>query len=328
MSRARVGVGRGPGALGTEPRAQLRRARRAHVALRLGPGQERARVALPAGPLHDRLRRDARRRPSSTPSSSRRRSRPTSTSRASALAARKHVLVEKPPAMRGEEMDELVQLARRSATSCSCPATCSSTTRASSALKEMIDGRRARAGALRLREPPEPRDHPLERERALVARRPRPLRDPAPARRGAGDGARARARLPHRRRRGRRLLLPALPVREDRAHAPVLARPAQDAEDHRRRHREDGRVRRHGARAEGDRVREGAVAAVRPLRRVADAHRRHLQPADRARTSRSSSSAGSSCASSAATATGGRSAEDGARVVRALDLLTNSLDGG
>jgi predicted dehydrogenase len=29
----------------------------------------------------------------------------------SALAARKHVLVEKPPAMRGEEMDELVQLA-------------------------------------------------------------------------------------------------------------------------------------------------------------------------------------------------------------------------
>ena len=30
-------------------------------------------------------------------------------------------------------------------------------------------------------------------------------------------------------RRGRRLLLPPLPVREDRAHAPVLARPAQDA---------------------------------------------------------------------------------------------------
>ena len=30
-------------------------------------------------------------------------------------------------------------------------------------------------------------------------------------------------------RRGRRLLLPPLPVRQDRAHAPLVARPAQDA---------------------------------------------------------------------------------------------------
>ena len=42
-------------------------------------------------------------------------------------------------------------------------------------------------------------------------------------------------------RRGRRLLLPPLPVGEDRAHAPLVARPAQDAEDDRRRQREDGR---------------------------------------------------------------------------------------
>ena len=45
--------------------------------------------------------------------------------------------------------------------------------------------------------------------------------------------------------------------------------------------REDGRLRRHGARAQGDRVREGPVAAVRGLRRVADAHRRHPHPEDR-----------------------------------------------
>ena len=37
--------------------------------------------------------------------------------------------------------------------------------------------------------------------------------------------------------------------------------------------REDGRLRRHGAGAQGDRVREGAVEAVGGLRRVADAHR-------------------------------------------------------
>ena len=96
-------------------------------------------------------------------------------------------------------------------------------------------------------------------------------------------GDRARPRLPDRGRRGRRLLLPALPVREDRAHAPLVARPAQDAEADRRRPREDGRLRRHGARAQGDGLREGAVEARRDLRRVADAHRRHLHPEDRDR---------------------------------------------
>ena len=45
----------------------------------------------------------------------------------------------------------------------------------------------------------------------------------------------ARRALP-RRGRGRRLLLPALPLREGRAHAPVLARPAQEARDDGRRH--------------------------------------------------------------------------------------------
>ena len=93
----------------------------------------------------------------------------------------------------------------------------------------------------------------------------------------------ARQLVPDARGRGRRLLLPALPERQDRAHAPLLARPAQDAEDHRRRQGEDGRLRRHGAGAQGDDLREGPVAADPHLRGVADAHRRHLQPEDRER---------------------------------------------
>ena len=104
-------------------------------------------------------------------------------------------------------------------------------------------------------------------------------------------GGRVRPRLPHGRRRGRRLLLPPLPVREDRAHAPLVARPAQDAQDDRRRPGEDGRVRRHGARAQGDRLREGPVEAVRAVRRVADALGRHPHPEDRRTPSRCASSA-------------------------------------
>ena len=116
---------------------------------------------------------------------------------------------------------------------------------------------RARRRALHLRQPSEPRQDPQGRERAVVARRPRPLGDPLPRRRGARRGERARKRLPQPRRRGRRLLLPALPERQDRPPAPLLARPAQDAEAHGRRPRQDGGVRRHGARAQGDDLREG-----------------------------------------------------------------------
>ena len=45
-----------------------------------------------------------------------------------ALEAGKHALVEKPPAMRAAEMEELVALADANASSCSCPATSCSTT--------------------------------------------------------------------------------------------------------------------------------------------------------------------------------------------------------
>ncbi len=143
--------------------------------------------------------------------------------------------------------------------------------------------RRARRRRLRLREPPEPRRDPLERERALVARRARPLGHPLAPRRGAERGGRARDGLPPEGHRGRRLLLPPLPLGQGRAHAPLVARPAQDAEDDRRRAGEDGRVRRHGARAKGDRLREGAVGARVDLRRVANPDGRHLQPEDRQR---------------------------------------------
>ena len=71
--------------------------------------------------------------------------------------------------------------------------------------------------------------------------------------------------------RGRRLLLPALPVRQGRAHAPVLARPAQDAEDDRRRLDkmvvfDDMELERKIT------VYDKGPGAGRELRRVADAH--------------------------------------------------------
>ena len=107
-------------------------------------------------------------------------------------------------------------------------------------------------------------------------------------------------------RRGRRLLLPPLPVGKDRAHAPLVARPAQDAEADRRRQGEDGRLRRHGARAQGDGVREVAVAARRDVRRVADADRRHPHPEDRHGRAAATGVRAVPRARRAATATGAR----------------------
>ncbi len=104
-------------------------------------------------------------------------------------------------------------------------------------LKELIDGRRARRAVLHLRQPPEPRQAARRRERAVEPRRARRLRRAAPGRRRArrvpGPGRLLRARG----RAGRRLLLPALPLRDRRPPAPVLAGPAQGAaHDRRRRH--------------------------------------------------------------------------------------------
>ena len=73
--------------------------------------------------------------------------------------------------------------------------------------------RRARRHPLHLLQPAQPREAARRRERALVARRPRHLGRAAPGRRGALRALRARRGLQAARHRGRRVRLPALPVR-------------------------------------------------------------------------------------------------------------------
>ena len=95
----------------------------------------------------------------------------------------------------------------------------------------------------------------------------------------AGRGARRGLHEPGR--RGRRVRVPALPVRGRRAPAHVVAGPAQDARVHGRRLQADGDVRRHGARAQGHRLRQGLRRGRPLLRRVHHALGGHPQPADR-----------------------------------------------
>ena len=153
-----------------------------------------------------------------------------------ALEAGKHVFVEKPPAMRGAEMEELCELAEERGLVL-MPGHLLLYHPGVQKLKEIVDsgelgdvlyvyGNRQNLGTIQ-----------DERERALVARGARPLRAALPDRRGAERGAGARPRVPEPRRRGRRLLLPALSIREDRAHASVLAGSAQDPAHHGRRQR-------------------------------------------------------------------------------------------
>ena len=183
-------------------------------------------------------------------------------------------------------------------------------------LKEMADSGELGAGPLPLLQPPEPRQAARRRERAVVARRARRLGDAAPRRRGARRGQRPRRVLHARRDRGRRLRLPALPLRAGRAPAPVVARPAQGAALHRRRLAADGDLRRHGARAQADRLRQGLRRVDQLLRRVHHPLGRHLEPAaaqrgaaarrvpalrgvHRARAARRSPTASRACASCA-----------------------------
>ena len=109
-----------------------------------------------------------------------------------ALEAGKHVFVEKPPAMRAAEMEELVALAAERDLVL-MPGHLLLYHPAVQKLKELVDagelgdvlcvyGNRQNLGI-----------DPHERERALVARRPRPVGDPLPARRGAVRGRRRTA---------------------------------------------------------------------------------------------------------------------------------------
>ena len=139
------------------------------------------------------VRRGARRRHASRRSRSR---RPVPTHYAlakEALEAGKHVFVEKPPAMRGEEMEELVELARANGAraDAGAPAPLPPGPAEGEGARRL---RRARRCGLRLRQPAEPRRDPVERERALVARRPRSLGDPLAPRRRAVGGGRATGR--------------------------------------------------------------------------------------------------------------------------------------
>jgi predicted dehydrogenase len=111
-----------------------------------------------------------------------------------ALEAGKHVFVEKPPAMKSAEIDELVSIAEERDLVL-MPGHLLLYHPGVLKLKELVDGgelgdvlmvygNRQNLGVI-----------PQARERPLVARCPRPLGDPLPPRRGSRRGRRARQSL-------------------------------------------------------------------------------------------------------------------------------------
>ena len=153
-----------------------------------------------------------------------------------ALWAGKHVLVEKPPAMRAEEIDELVAIAAERDLVL-MPGHLLLYHPGVRKLKQLIDdgelgdvlcvyGNRQNLGIVRTNENAlwSLGVHDLSVMLYLLDEEPEVC--VAHGRDFLTEG-----------RRGRRLLLPALSEREDRAHAPVVARPAQDAAHHGRRPR-------------------------------------------------------------------------------------------
>src|SRR5919198_1444093 len=270
---------RRPRAVGKEPRAELRRAGRGPLALRYGRrAPRRVRLPLPERPRDGRVRRCARGR--RRRGGRRRHARPDALRLCAARARGGQACLRREASGDARSRDGGALRTRRGAWP---PAHAGAPPPLPPGCPQAEGARRlgrARRRALHLRQPSEPRHDPHQRERPVVTRRPRPVGAPPPGGGGAVRALGARQRLPESRRRGRRLLLPPLPLREDRPHAPLVARPAQDPADHRRRPGQDGRVRRHGARAQGHDLRQGARAADENPRRVADADGRHLQPQD------------------------------------------------
>ena len=195
-------------------------------------------------------------------------------------------------------------------------------------LADLIARGRARRGLLPLLAAGQPRQAARRRERALEPRRPRRLRPARAGRRQPERGLGARRGLRARGRRGRRLRPHPLRHRARRPPPPLLARPAQDAEDHRGRLRADGDPRRHGAGAQADHLGQGLRSLRRHLRRV----HHPLRARSGARRCRTTSRCGSSAStSSTASAPASRPRTDGAagvRVVRVLEALQASLDAG
>ena len=103
-----------------------------------------------------------------------------------ALEAGKHVFVEKPPAMTGAEIEELVAIARERDLVL-MPGHLLLYHPGVQKLKELVDEGALGDVLMRLRKSAEPRRYPQARERAVVARRPRPVGDPLPPRRGSDE---------------------------------------------------------------------------------------------------------------------------------------------
>ena len=149
-------------------------------------------------------------------------------------------------------------------------------------LKEIVDARRARRRPLRLLEPAQPGQAPRPTRTRSGASAPTTSRcscSCSPAR----SRTRCRAVGESYMREGVEDVVFCylrFPSGLRRAHAPVLARPAQGAPLHGRRLEADGDLRRHGAGAEGDRLRQGLRPGLPRLRRVHHPLGRHVAPAD------------------------------------------------
>ena len=319
---------RRPGLLGTEHRPQLRGAarRRTGVVLR--------RLARTAGRASRRCSRASASPPTSptcSPTTASTRSpwrrRCPRTPRWPSRCSRpgKHCFVEKPMAQSVADAEAVVAAAEAAGRTLMVghlleyhPGVVK--------LKELIDVGRARARALHLRQPAQPRQAARRRERAVVARRARRVGAPAARRRGALRGRGARRELHARGRRGRRVLLPALPVRPRRATCTCRgwtrtrsgASPSSASAD--------GDVRRHGARGQDRRLRQGLRRARRLVRRVHHPLGRHLEPAAverRAAADRVRALRALRCATARRRSP---TAPRGLRVVRVLEALQQSLD--
>ena len=171
-----------------------------------------ARARVPGRTRHRRARRAARRRRARRGRARHARAHARRARRSRSLEAGKHCFVEKPLATTAADAERAVAAAERAGKILMVghlleyhPAV--------ARLKELIDSDELGEALLHLRQPPQPRQAARRRERAVEPRRARRVRRAAPDRRRARRVRRPRRQLRARGRPGRRLLLPALPLR-------------------------------------------------------------------------------------------------------------------